>query len=618
MRWVWAVVAFLLLLDAWRLRGRARALAVLPPSGDPVSPEHRFVLATGVVLDEATRRAASAYARTAGLRVLDLWPSDLPALRAWALLQVIDPAAYRKDRLGKGSTAEHAVLVATDVLERAGVAPEVGETPQDPIAFVRLAARLKRYSLGAADLAVAPSLSAVPGDPKRRLALLWETMGSGANAVLFGVPVLIALLVLAAITDHVTGAVALVVFQAQPLLALVGGDLRPPDLFLETLIRLPLELWAWVGLLRDGSPDPHVEAARARRGEYDQLLAGGLARFFEPRAERCPLCQGTELEVRLETVDLLQHKPGEFTLERCRGCGHVFQNPRLSLEGLDFYYRDFYDGLGEEDIEAIFGASGTSYEARAAMVLGHAEPKRWLDVGGGHGHFCFTARELSPETRFDALDLSGSIDEAARRGWVDRSYLGLFPDLAPTLAGAYDVVSMSHYLEHTRDPRAELAAASVALAPGGLLLVEIPNPECSLGRRLGRLWLPWFQPQHQHLLSVANLEKLLREHGFSPLVWHRGEAHQPVDMFAAVYLLIGWLVPPPDEPWRPPSGVGARIARTVVFLLGVPGLLAGRVLDAALRPGFARSKASNTFRVLARKDAAAVAAAEAGPEAPVV
>ena len=33
-----------------------------------------------------------------------------------------------------------------------------------------------------------------------------------------------------------------------------------------------------------------------------------------------------------------------FTLEQCGDCGHVFQNPRLTPEGLEFYYRDFYDG----------------------------------------------------------------------------------------------------------------------------------------------------------------------------------------------------------------------------------------------------------------------------------
>ena len=35
------------------------------------------------------------------------------------------------------------------------------------------------------------------------------------------------------------------------------------------------------------------------------------------------------------------------------------------------------------------------------------------------------------------------------------------------------------------------------------------EPESPFGRLLGRWWIPWFQPQHQHLLSVANLEREL-------------------------------------------------------------------------------------------------------------
>ena len=48
--------------------------------------------------------------------------------------------------------------------------------------------------------------------------------------------------------------------------------------------------------------------------------------------------------------------------------------------------------------------------------------------------------------------MSDSVDEAARRGRVDTAYRGMFPDLAPNLPRSYDIVSMHHYLEHTRDP----------------------------------------------------------------------------------------------------------------------------------------------------------------------
>ena len=90
--------------------------------------------------------------------------------------------------------------------------------------------------------------------------------------------------------------------------------------------------------------------------------------------------------------------------------------------------------------------------------------------------------------------MSESVIEAARRGRADTAYRGMFPDLARTLPRSYDVVSMHHYLEHTRDPRRELAAAALVVEPGGHLVIEGPDAEAPLARRLGRYWWQWGQP----------------------------------------------------------------------------------------------------------------------------
>ena len=600
MTWLWALFGIVLLLDALRMRGRAAAIPTLPPSDEPVSPEHRFLAAPGVALDEPTKRAASAYARSRGIAVLDLCPRGLPALWAWGFLQFFDPEAYRKDRLGRGTSFGQAVLVDAGVLARAGVG-EDASPPADSIALVRIVGELKRYACTGTDLAVAPSLGAARQDPKRRLDMLRELVGDGVGFVIAGTPIVIALVVLAAVTGRIAGLGVLALFHLQPLIAFAFSRLRPRGVVVTSLLRTPLELWGWLGLVLARRPAVDAAEVAARRDTYDRLLSGGLDPFFEPRLDRCPICNAEKLGRAVATGDLLQHKPGRFVLDRCGGCGHVFQNPRLSLEGLDFYYRDFYDGLGAENLDRIFGTAGQSYLQRARMVQGAAEPARWLDVGGGHGHFCCAAREVWKETRFDGLDLSESIEEAVRRGWVDKGYRGLFPELAKDMAGTYDVVSMSHYLEHTREPAAEIEAASVALSDGGLLLIEVPDPECPMGRLLGRLWLPWFQPQHQHLLSVKNLERLLRERGFSPLVWHRGEAHQRVDFLAAVILALNWLAPEADVPWRPGRGRIGKAFRTAAFTLAIPALIAGRMVDALVGSIVERTRGSNTYRVLARK-----------------
>ena len=243
---------------------------------------------------------------------------------------------------------------------------------------------------------------------------------------------------------------------------------------------------------------PDSERIAQLRPSYQEELARGTGRFFLPARTDCPWCLGTDLRRKFRTTDLIQGKPGEFVLDQCRGCGHVFQNPKLSQEGLDFYYRDFYDGLGAETTAKMFEGNGSKKRfRRSARALRRlALPGRWLDVGTSLGHFCATAKEVLPHTEFDGLDMGEGVEQAAKEGRIQEAYRGLFVDLADEMAGRYDAVSMFHYLEHTLDPHRELAAAHKALAPGGHLLIEVPDPESWSGRLLGRLWLPWFQPQH--------------------------------------------------------------------------------------------------------------------------
>ncbi|MFD1051343.1 methyltransferase domain-containing protein, partial [Kibdelosporangium lantanae] len=189
------------------------------------------------------------------------------------------------------------------------------------------------------------------------------------------------------------------------------------------------------------------------------LVRGG-ERFFEPRRPDCPSCGASTLEKVVTSTDLVQRKPGVFTLERCVPCGHVFQNPRLTPEGLGFYYRDFYDGHGAGAAEAVFSGSPEPYYDRARMVLPFTTPERWLDVGSGHAHFCRGAKEVLPDTTFDGLDQGAAIEDAVTLGWINQSYRGEFRDVADSLVGHYDVISMHHYLEHTRDPWAELDTAA--------------------------------------------------------------------------------------------------------------------------------------------------------------
>ena len=197
--------------------------------------------------------------------------------------------------------------------------------------------------------------------------------------------------------------------------------------------------------------------------------------------------------------------------------------------------------------------------------------------------------------------MTDAIDEAARRGWVGRGYRGLFPELAASLAGSYDVVSMHHYLEHTREPGVDLDAAATVLERGGYLEIEVPNPEARLGRRLGRAWVPYFQPQHQHLIPLGTLREMLAVRGFTVVDVELGAAHQNVDLLFAVGLSVMDHLPRGDVPWVEAPGPLARIGRNAGLVASAPLMAAAVGVDSLISP-LAKRWSPNTYRVLARYD----------------
>jgi Methyltransferase domain len=163
---------------------------------------------------------------------------------------------------------------------------------------------------------------------------------------------------------------------------------------------------------------------------------------------------------------------------------------------------------------------------------------------------------------------------------------------------------MHHYLEHTRDPRGELSAAGKVLEPGGYLMIEMPDTASPLSRRLGRFWNPWFQPQHLHFVTCANLVAELGEAGMEVLSVERGPATTGADLACASLLALQAWAPPRPRPWLPPLSPGRRAKRMAILAAGLPllgvALTVDNVRDALLRrPG--SSKPSNAFRIVARR-----------------
>jgi len=147
-------------------------------------------------------------------------------------------------------------------------------------------------------------------------------------------------------------------------------------------------------------------------------------------------------------------------------CGLVQADmTKVDNGALSQYYQHAYRQVAKIGMEPepLYTARG---KALAALAQKHvSEPKTVFEVGAGHGYNLLAMRSAFPgiELYTDEPDNSISRDAAIKvRDLTD---------------GPYDIVVMSHVLEHFTDPGAMVRKAIDSLSPNGRLIIEVPNDE---------------------------------------------------------------------------------------------------------------------------------------------
>ncbi|MCB0876816.1 MAG: class I SAM-dependent methyltransferase [Solirubrobacterales bacterium] len=205
----------------------------------------------------------------------------------------------------------------------------------------------------------------------------------------------------------------------------------------------------------------------------------------------------------------------------CAACGAATTDPRPDDEELEAAYGDWYR---PKDGEGRFGFAGDAILGwTRGLLAGHldavAPPGPILDVGAGEG------------TLLDALAARGRRVTGLERGAKREDFLDEPIEALPRGDG-WAAVVFWHSLEHMPSPRSALREAARLLAPGGVLIVAIPNAASFQARLFGDRWLHLDIPRHLVHLSTATLTAGLGENGF------RVEA---VSYVRAGQVMIGWL-----------------------------------------------------------------------------
>jgi SAM-dependent methyltransferase len=100
--------------------------------------------------------------------------------------------------------------------------------------------------------------------------------------------------------------------------------------------------------------------------------------------------------------------------------------------------------------------------------------QRVLDVGCNDGTFGAGVLARRPGREVWGIEPHDLDAEAAARRLTGVAH-GFYPDALDEVPGTFDCVSFNHVLEHMADPWAALRVTRDRLAPGGVIVGELPN-----------------------------------------------------------------------------------------------------------------------------------------------
>ncbi|MBA3548175.1 MAG: class I SAM-dependent methyltransferase [Nannocystis sp.] len=239
---------------------------------------------------------------------------------------------------------------------------------------------------------------------------------------------------------------------------------------------------------------------------------------LEPLAG-CPLCGGPG------GASLLPAEAGVGVV-RCGDCGLVHATGQYAAE---FLSEDFYAGRAgpaSTDTAARPGAARKRrnvalYDRLSGGKIGRPRPgARALDLGCNTGLLLDVLRELGYRT--EGIERSPAGERALAAGHtvhaldIETHELGL---------PRYDLITLTHVLEHLRRPVAGLVWIRRHLAAGGVAVVEVPN----WGDRMRPLWGRRYRPlelgDHVSFFERSSLQAAAERAGLTVLqMWSAPQA----------------------------------------------------------------------------------------------
>ncbi len=230
----------------------------------------------------------------------------------------------------------------------------------------------------------------------------------------------------------------------------------------------------------------------------------------------CPVCLRSAVSpLHFQRFLLPENHPlaNGYEVVCCDFCGFVYADSAVTQQDYDRFYASFSK---YEDNQTGTGGGETPCDARrltetaaciAAFLPDHSA--RLLDIGCANGGLLARLKEMG-FAQVCGFDLPASCVESTRKLGIE-AHIGSVTQHPPGV-GKFDLIILSHVMEHLRDVHQAVRGVEQLLQAGGQIYIEVPDAS----EYRSHVVAPFqdFNTEHINHFSMRAMQNLMGQLGF--------------------------------------------------------------------------------------------------------
>lgn len=246
----------------------------------------------------------------------------------------------------------------------------------------------------------------------------------------------------------------------------------------------------------------------------------------------CMLCGSDNHKLLFNAKDRLHGIEGTFTYVRCKNCGLVYMNPKITSEELTKFYptsyaphkivkeiqsnalkRRFSTSSLVAGIKAFFFDHESIHYVPPLILNALNSDSKVLDIGCGNGTFL---NDIKGKTGCQVMgvDISETAVLSARESYGLEIFKGTIEEV-PFPLNSFDLITAWWSLVHVNNPDETLLKMATLLNDDGYLIVGVPNFNSFNARFFKNEWMHLDAPRHLCIHTPSTIKNMLEKNGFS-------------------------------------------------------------------------------------------------------